>query len=395
MLQRIQYLSEKGEGLQSCLSQATSPVFEARRALSDMARQPLHEGPLATLFWYVGAGSDTCNQVRLLSVAMGGQLWWRFLSYETWPVKLAVLANPSMPNRHEVAKELSESSACCLGADFALKTRPLFGSAEEMSGDRDFQGMLAAWVRTCKLDNMHIERLFAGIKCAWAEPKGRAPLAERVCSAGLLTQLQQARFHVTGKRFGSVTHQSLLQERVPLARKRWRAEDDEKRQRRWSGFLVFRSELNKARKRAGRPAGAQWERHVGGQWRALSPSDKQAYHVVVRASVAPTQRPRPGPLAKARLKPGSVHGFSFGVADATSPLATQTLSAAVEREVGACNNGTLGGFARYSNEMRRRFSSRLCVSDQGAHERCFTVMGMGLCVAFVVPLRTWPFQETV
>ena len=95
--------------------------------------------------------------------------------------------------------------------------KALFPSAESMHSNAQFRALLRSWIKVAKLDNMHVERLLALIKRASALAGDAVPFAERLCSAGFLSQLIASWRAVTGTTPGVRTRKSLLNASVPLA----------------------------------------------------------------------------------------------------------------------------------------------------------------------------------
>jgi hypothetical protein len=89
--------------------------------------------------------------------------------------------------------------------------RSTFNSAQDMLDDADFKCVMRNWVRTCKLDNMNVERLFALLrKSVGGEQDSAPPLAEKICSTGFLAQWKSKHKEFFGADMGIVTRRELL-----------------------------------------------------------------------------------------------------------------------------------------------------------------------------------------
>ena len=93
------------------------------------------------------------------------------------------------------------------------QVRVLFDSPQQLLDDRDFAHMLQEWLATCRLDNMHVERLFALLKAALGHTK--YPLAEKIGCIGVLAQWCREHRSVLGCDAGVTTRKSLLAEGAP------------------------------------------------------------------------------------------------------------------------------------------------------------------------------------
>ena len=83
--QRLQHLSAQ-RTVFDVLGAEGSPIEEAQKSFEAMIVEPLISGPLATYFWYYGMSDSVVNAARSLVVQMSGQLWYRFLDWDDWPL---------------------------------------------------------------------------------------------------------------------------------------------------------------------------------------------------------------------------------------------------------------------------------------------------------------------
>ena len=83
-------------------------------------------------------------RVHQQSIEMDCQLWWRFLDFDAWPLRMTRMVDPRYgSNRAELlADELYKTNACCLDDHMSLKSRDLFGTYLEMSSDAEFIAMV-------------------------------------------------------------------------------------------------------------------------------------------------------------------------------------------------------------------------------------------------------------
>lgn len=129
-----------------------------------------------------------------------------------------------------------DSPCCCLDPQFTLKARKLFGSADAMYNSSSLKGALFEWGNSSRHTNLGSECILAEVKHA---APGHAPLLERVCSAGFMTQLVSE--HVTlgrqDPRFDSVD--SALKAGTPLIC----AEDRRQNPKTTRGFLSYANDM--------------------------------------------------------------------------------------------------------------------------------------------------------
>ena len=125
---------------------STSPIAEARRSFKAMLTEPIEHSCLATLFWFHGSGGKLIDSVRQHIVEMDGQLWWRFLDFDAWPLRMTRMVDPRYgSNSAELwAAELYKTTACCLDDHMSLTSRDLFGTYIEMSSGAEFIAMVRA-----------------------------------------------------------------------------------------------------------------------------------------------------------------------------------------------------------------------------------------------------------
>lgn len=242
----------------------------------------------------------------------------------------------------------------------------LFASAEAMNDDADFRALLLAWIKTAKMDNMHVERLLSLIKKSGMEPLA-APMAERLCSTGFLAQWQKEHRSALGKDAGLSLRKNLIGDGAPLVA----GHRQQKRKRTpnnacGGGFLAFRK-LKIAERHAGmtREACHEWERQLASDWRDLPLERKQEFRTRARADLqARDTLPDPAQVEAHKLK-----GMLFGLASSESPLSVEAFRAAVCSQLGWPQGGDLGGFTKYMETMREHFLKDLLVRDAGQQIR--------------------------
>jgi hypothetical protein len=155
--------------------------------------------------------------IRQMVISIAAQVYWRFeVNFGSYPYPLLRLCDrsASYDDRLAVAKAFFEASPCCLDPHFSRKVRLLFPSAEAMIADDEFVECLRAWAYHSKICNMHVERIFAQIRKA---VPGTNPHAERICSAGLLTQVRHRHEEAGGRDVSAVRRQDLVDHGVPVA----------------------------------------------------------------------------------------------------------------------------------------------------------------------------------
>lgn len=136
-----------------------------------------------------GSGNDVL--VRRMLASMAAQLWWRFLAFEHYPVKMVSFVHPRLSHaeRQSSIDSFFDEKKCCLCAEFSCKVRQMFGGATELMADETFMSGLRLWLAKVKCTNMHLERHLAHMKASLQGLAEKFPDAERLVSVGFLGEL--------------------------------------------------------------------------------------------------------------------------------------------------------------------------------------------------------------
>lgn len=261
---RVQHLDEDpgSWSLSIGTDPSTSPFHVCVRRLTSLLTAPLPETTMSALWrhhrFHKSAAdlSRFVEEARIVIVGMIAQVVWRFVvPFSTWPYKLARMVRPGVSARERLslAAELLSARPCCVDMYCSQKLRDAYASPEALVEDRELQAVLEAWCRTGRLCNMHTERQFARIRKA--VPSGK-PYAERVCAAGMLTQVRHAHVQAGGVCPSAFNRQDLRDLEAPVASRIERPESCPKRAR---GHVLFMTKRLRE-ETAMLPAGARLSR---------------------------------------------------------------------------------------------------------------------------------------
>jgi hypothetical protein len=185
-----------------------------------------------------------------------------------------------------VAAELWNLPSCCLSEHFDQKVRKLFPTPEACLEHRVFQAMLRNWCREFRAVNMHVERIFALMKCGVGPHQARArPDVERIVSAGTLCQWKAIHCKAGNAEPRWTTRAQLLRGGAPLAcgvKKKCKTSNAK-----CGPFILFRNSkvtLRRARIGAIDKQAALREQHALKQtWAGLSAEVRETFNHRARA----------------------------------------------------------------------------------------------------------------
>lgn len=248
------------------------------------------------------------------------------------------------------------------------QVRGLFDSEQELLDDRDFNHMLQEWLATCRLDNMHVERLFALLKSALGHVKH--PLAEKIGCIGVLAQWRRGHRSVLGDHAGVTTRKSLLAEGAPIkSNKRSKVSVNKHANAAGGGggFMTYLKKLNAARLDSDGPLDKEaytiWLAEVSRRWSLLSDVEQATYKAEETRNVEHRRHdeaPDADEVTKQKLQE-----CLLGLADERTPLRLSEFLAAVRQELGLAVDANIGGFTRYEASMREAFCKKLFIRDKG------------------------------
>lgn len=233
--------------------------------------------------------------------------------------------------RSIVAHELFEAPECCLDVHCSRKVKAAFASAEELMCSEDMMKLILAWARQARVCNMHVERLFAQIRQAAPQ---RKPFAERVCVAGLVTQINHAHRQAGGVLPSSFRRKDLHKLDAPVASKVDSANHCPQRAR---GHILFmtrrlREEAAKLPKgaRLSKEQQKQLRRAAAEQFRLLSEDERRKLTQQAQEQAATHALEDPAPESQRRYDASSL----WGVAERDSPLASAVAEDIVKKMTG-------------------------------------------------------------
>lgn len=251
------------------------------------------------------------------------------------------------------------------------QVRGLFNSARQLLDDRNFADMLQEWLATCRLDNMHVERLFALLKSALGHVKH--PLAEKIGCIGVLAQWRREHRSVLGDDAGVTTRKSLLAEGAPIKsnkRSKVSVNQDAKAGGGGGGFMTYLKKLNAARLDSDGPLDREayniWVAELSRRWSLLSDVEQAMYKAEEAHNVEHRRHhvaPDADEVTKQKLQ--KLQECLLGLADERTPLSLSEFLSAVRQELGLVGDANVGGFTRYEAIMREAFCKKLFVRDKG------------------------------
>ena len=178
---RLQFNDERGSSLFDAIDPRSSPFVACQHSFADMLTAEPSTGPLSDLFWYLGP--RIVPEVRRCVLSMSGMVWHYFeCTFASYPYLLLDLVHPRREDSVlDIAAQFIRTPKCDLDAEFSLKLKTLFPTAEAIVGSHTLLNALRNFGRKAKLTNMHLERLLSRVKRA---TPGKLPMAERLLNAG-------------------------------------------------------------------------------------------------------------------------------------------------------------------------------------------------------------------
>jgi len=377
----LQHIEVKGAALQDLGIPRLNSFSNAGRSFYQMVAMPVSEGPLAALFWHWGppghaAHSDLLEEVRGLILHRAAHMWYRLdLPLRDFPYKLCRMIDARL-QRHEqleVAKEFFSTPLCCLDPGFSRKVRELYNSPQEMFDCPAFRTALTEWGLASYVTNMPLERLLALIKAASPE---RAPLLERVCSAGLMCQLLAA--HKAGGGADPGVHKAadLAREGAPLRVAETRAAS---KARVRPSLLYANKELQVAKKLRARQGlaadGAESATlsrvevrrllsTAARRFAQLPPDQKLPFIAEARRR---SERAAEQQEAADTCSAGARAASFFGQGSNEFPISAEATKTALLTRLGLppCGFDELPGFTSYSDQLREEARAKMFVLDRG------------------------------
>ncbi len=128
------------------------------------------------------------SDCRVAILGVYAQVWWRFqIPFGSFPYKLLTLVDPAATDaeKNEIARAVINGPRCCLDSACTHKVRAAHDSPESLLSDKELMNVLLMWAIHGRVCSMHVERMFAQIRCS--VPDGA--YAERIVSCGFLSQL--------------------------------------------------------------------------------------------------------------------------------------------------------------------------------------------------------------
>lgn len=174
-------------------------------------------GPLGLLrdYYPVDMHRAILTQAFEMGLSMAGQLWWRFLQYESFPRRLVGMIHPSLSkqSQYQYAVSFCALRSCCRDVHMGAKVHTLLPTPQALFKDSNFRKLLVMWVIAYKFTNMICERLLAQIRQAC---DGDNADIERVCASGLLSQALTDHRQLGREDPRYKTRSQLLEDGVPL-----------------------------------------------------------------------------------------------------------------------------------------------------------------------------------
>ena len=357
---RLQYLDARHSTLVDSVMEKRSPFIACTRQLCQALLSPLDEGPLQTVFLHWGLddpdGMWLAGECRCTLISMVCQLHWRFISmFRTWPFKLAQVGEPGVSDTEILTlfEKLYEEPECCLDKHFAAKLRGLAVDAKSMCDAAEIMGGLRLWARHTKLANMITERLLARCK---ASTPDKYPVAERLVATSFLTQWVHAHKSATGvDPRKSQARADLLRRNVPLAagrRSRRRVRKPMVSRSRGVWTYVKQHRLKVKMSYIARRAESS---RLANEFYNLSLPER-AQFVVHERSKQPEAIPEDPDDKYTRLVGGSL----FGLSSREEAYMEHEFEKIIDSIV---PEGRGQGMRNYAHLLRKRFASKLVVSD--------------------------------
>lgn len=238
----------------------------------------------------------------------------------------------------------------------------MFSSADELLAETEFVDMLQEWLRSCKVDNMCVERQFALIRRSSVMPLGQKPPLERMVSTGYLSQwLQEYRangFDVQGDQ----SRQGVCELGAPLrCRKRKLSAV-----RGTCGFFTFCAQRRQHRLAKdgaySRAEAAHERRRLSAEWAAMSHDDRQRFRAQeLQGACARRDQDQAAQDVHDSIREAKLKRCCFGLADAKYPYGEEAFRGTVEQTVGTPE----AGFFKQEGALRDRFLRDVVVVDEG------------------------------
>ena len=362
--QRLQYLDARGNVLVSCTG-SSSPFKECSRALLCMVVTPTSTSSLSPLFWQYHRVETLSTRVRSRVLCMAAQVWWRFLEFDHYPLKLARLVDACNNDKPQSARDFWDTHDCCKSKSFCCNVKELCVGPEHMLSDEACWFLLQTWSRAAKLTNMHIERRLAEIKRGVAPTTStQRPSLERLASSGVLCQWLSAHIAAGGDDPRFLHRKTLVANGAPLSC----AVHLRDRAHRPAGpFFLFRREAIQRRlEQVGgisRLESREEQRRLGEVWRTMSEAEKAPYYERSRADFHHGDLARISQDVDVENPTHSLQPKLWQLNSREAPLALNTFER-VARE--ACDAQQLPGSRIYCSKLREGFCRGLFVRDQGA-----------------------------
>ena len=218
--QKIHHLDAEGGTLKNIFSR-DDPFQACRHAMGQFVSDT-SASALGLFFAYyrdaTRAEYTELGRCAFRGIMLLASLVWFHLEmfFHGWPYKAVLLADEDPLVRQSTAEELYAADKGDLTESFCLKLRGMAGSAAELLRKRCVRAGMRAWRDSAKIANMHTERLLSLIRTS---APGKCS-AERVLSAGLLSQVRQVHRRCAGVDAGFRSSRRLRADGVPLRQKR-------------------------------------------------------------------------------------------------------------------------------------------------------------------------------
>ena len=123
LLYRIQFLNGQKGASKHFIASKRSPLRDARKALCINATSGQNEEHFGTLCWRYGSSDEHVNFARNMLFGLDGQVWWRFRSFYTWPLRFADVVGRTGSALLDMSKRLYNAYDCCVDDLLTLKAR--------------------------------------------------------------------------------------------------------------------------------------------------------------------------------------------------------------------------------------------------------------------------------
>ena len=255
----------------------------------------------------------------------------------------------------------------------AAEVRKLFASWEEMFNDAEFKALLRNWAEAAKIANMTVERLLALVKTGTPM---KAPLAERLVSAGLLTQILKAHRLAGNPDPRVTTRKELIEMGVPL---RCNAEDSGRGGLQPATAYIsekLAAAAETRRVQGTRASRAEVREHtvaLAAEFAQLTQEAQAPY--VARAASSRDGRAK-AKSAPPRSEPKQKHWPMFGMSLGKQPVPHNVVEDIFKAEAADTNEG---GLSRTAEKLRSRLATSIYFTDQNDIPKNEKVVYNGYC----------------